>query len=69
MFEFRIGGMHSMSAILELNIKTDLNKCQNIDDIDAIKEKYNYSFKNAVDASEFTKMISIAKMRVLSKLN
>ena len=46
-----------MSMMLKLNIQTELDKCQNVSDIEQVKERYQYSFVNAVDATEFNRMI------------
>lgn len=54
-----------MSMMLKLSIQADLDKCRTVSDIEQLKERYRYSFVNAVDATEFNRMIkeSLSKKR------
>ena len=40
-----------------MNIQADLEKCQTVSDVEQLKERYKYAFVNAVDATEFNRMI------------
>lgn len=56
-----------MSAMLKIAITNDLNKCKTDAEIDKIFLKYRRGFTNAVDASEFSHMISNMRMAINSK--
>jgi len=51
-----------MSAVLRLNIINDLAKCINTNDVDNLRKKYNTAFTNAVDATEFNRMLQAKLM-------
>ena len=53
-----------MSAMLKMTITNDLNRCKTDAEIDKIFLKYRMGFTNAVDASEFSHMISNTRMIV-----
>jgi len=53
-----------MSAMLKMAINNDLSKCKSDAEIDRIFLKYRMGFTNAVDASEFSHMISNTRMIV-----
>ncbi len=53
-----------MSAMLKMAITHDLNKCKTDAEIDRVFLKYRMSFSNAVDASEFSHMVSNTRMAV-----
>ncbi len=50
-----------MSALLRVNIEQELYGCSTLEDVDSVYDKYKMSFKNAVDATEFQRMINNAK--------
>ena len=53
-----------MSAMLKMAISNDLNKCKSDAEIDRIFLKYRMGFTNAVDASEFSHMVSNMRMSI-----
>ncbi len=53
-----------MSAMLKITITHDLNKCKTDAEIDRVFLKYRMGFSNAVDASEFSHMVSNTRMAV-----
>ena len=46
-----------MSKILKLTIMSELEKCTNICDIEAVRSKYTNAFSSNIDVEEFNRIL------------
>ena len=56
-----------MSKMLKLSIKFDLENCSSEEQLQDIKQKYSVAFQNAIDASEFNRMVKSKYVQIKTR--